>query len=283
VRVVCAGHVNWDVTLFVGRVPAPETEARIERQRQSGGGSAANVAVGLAGLDVPAGLVGSVGDDAHGHLAHRALDEAGVDLGGLRVVDGDTAVKYLLVPTDGEVLVLGTEGANEAVGPDDVDPGYVRRADHCHLTSQRPATAARIAAVAAEAGLTVSLDPGRRVGERDYAGVSPHLDLLFVNEHEADAAGEAPADATVVTKQGAGGAVARTPEGRHDHPGFGTDPVDTAGAGDAFAAGFLATWLDGRDVPAALATGNACGAVATAQEGAQPTLDWEVVRAIRDG
>lgn len=281
VRVVCAGHVNWDVTLFVDRVPTPEAETRIRRQHQSGGGSAANVAVALCDLDREASLVGSVGDDEHGLLARRALADAGVDLGGVETVAGDTAVKYLLVPADGEVIVMGTDGANEAVRPADVEPEYVRRADHCHLTGQRPETAAHLAELADEAGLTVSFDPGRRVAERDYGDIYPHADLLFVNEHEADAV---PATADVViTKYGDAGAVAKTADGSYEHPGYGVDSVDTAGAGDAFAAGFLVAWLNGEKLTAALASGNACGAFAACEEGAQVRLNPEAVRELRDG
>ncbi|MFC6771884.1 carbohydrate kinase, partial [Halorubrum pallidum] len=46
-KVVSAGHINWDVTIHVDRLPEPDGETRIERLEQSGGGSAANVAVGL--------------------------------------------------------------------------------------------------------------------------------------------------------------------------------------------------------------------------------------------
>jgi len=88
IPVLTAGHVNWDVTLRVDRLPQPDGEASIRSQRQSGGGSAANVAAALAGLDVDTGLIGSVGDDDNGLLAHRELEAAGISLAGVRVVEG---------------------------------------------------------------------------------------------------------------------------------------------------------------------------------------------------
>jgi ribokinase len=281
VRVCCSGHVNWDVTLYVDRLPAADGEARIDRQRAAGGGSAANAAAALSSLGVDSGVVGAVGDDENGHLARRELARAGVDRTCLHTADCPTTVKYLLVAEDGEVAVLGNDGANEAVAPDDVDPDYVRAADHVHLTSQRPDTAARLATVANDVGVPVSFDPGRRLPDRAFDEVFARADLVFVNEYEADALdGDAAADATLVVKRGADGATARTPDGSVAHPGFDVDPADTAGAGDAFAAGFLAARLDGADDERALAFANACGALAAREEGARASFDRAAVEAL---
>ncbi len=65
-RVICAGHVNWDVTLRVDALPEPDGEARITDRSRSGGGSASNAAVALAGLDADPPVLGSVGRDDHG-------------------------------------------------------------------------------------------------------------------------------------------------------------------------------------------------------------------------
>ena len=271
-----AGHVNWDVTLRLDRLPRPDGESSIRSQRQSGGGSAANVAVALSRLDVETSMIGSVGDDENGLLARRELEADGVDLAGLKTVDGaETAVKYLLVDDGGQVSVLGNDGVNEAVGPDDVDPAVVRGAEHVHLTSQRPETAATIARIATDADVPVSFDPGRRVGDRTYTEAVALADVLFVSEPEADALFEsrigdrALADRVVVVTAGADGAVVHTPSGSHHHPGYGVESVDSSGAGDAFAAGFVATTLRTEDLGRALAYANACGAITTGRSGAR--------------
>ncbi|MCT9097757.1 carbohydrate kinase family protein [Haloarchaeobius sp. HME9146] len=289
VRVLTAGHVNWDVTLRVDRLPEPDGESRIDSQQASGGGSAANVAVALSHLDVDAELLGSVGDDEHGLLARRELEAADVDLDSLLVAEAaETTVKYLLVDEAGEVAVLGNDGANEAVAPDDVDPEAVRAADHVHLTSQRPDTAARIAEVAAEAGVTVSFDPGRRLADRDFSAALADSDIVFLNDKEAKTVLEneytesAFADRTLVIKRGAAGAVVHTPDASYEHPGFGIDPVDTTGAGDAFAAGFLSALLTTDDYERALERGNACGAITAAEEGARAAPTTEEVEAFLD-
>jgi ribokinase len=293
VQVIAAGHVNWDVTLRVDELPEPDGEARVLGQRRSGGGSAANAAAALAGFDVPAGVVGSVGDDDLGGLARRELRECGVDCSHLRgVADAETSVKYLVVAPDGEVMVLGNDGANEAVAPGDVDPGYVRSADHLHLTSQRPDTAAWLAEVASEAGVTVSFDPGRRLDDRDFSDPFALADVVFVNDRESktvlDERYDHPAasldDRVLVVKHGGDGAVVHAPDGTYEHPGFDVEVVDTTGAGDAFAAGFLAVLLesDDRDYEHALEWANAAGALASREEGARTAPERDEIEAFLD-
>jgi len=283
-RVICAGHVNWDVTLRVDDLPPADGEACITEQRQSGGGSASNAAVVFAGLDHRPTLLGSVGADEHGWLARRELEAAGVDTELVETNGHQTSVKYLIVDDAGEVMVLGNDGANEAFTAADLPDGALTEADHLHLTGQAPATAARLATLATDADVPVSFDPGRRLHERDYTETLPNVDVLFCNEREATVAAEErhhSAVDTVVVKLGSGGAEVRTADGTVIHPGFAVDPVDTTGAGDAFAAGFVAGGKDGDD-EYALAVGNACGALAARTTGARSHVSWRDVEALLD-
>ncbi|MFW5903219.1 MAG: carbohydrate kinase family protein [Halolamina sp.] len=289
VRVVAAGHVNWDVTLRVEALPEPDGEARISSQQRSGGGSAANVAAAIAGYGADAAIVGSVGDDEPGFLARRELERDAVDVSQLRTVrNAETTVKYLIVDAEGEVMVLGNEGANEAFTMDDVDSAVVREADHLHLTSQRPETAIRLAELARDGDATVSFDPGRRIAEQDYGTLPEAADVLFANRREAAVAlaGTAPedfvadTDRILVVKRGGEGAHVYADGVAVEHAGFDITPVDTTGAGDAFAAGFLAVVLGAwdeelrgsihdADFGRALAVANACGAIVACEEGAR--------------
>ena len=281
-RVICAGHVNWDVTLRVDHLPAPDGEARIVSESGHGGGSAANVAVGLSGFGVSASVLGSVGDDERGRTARTRLESEGVDCTHLvGTADADTAVKYLIVDEGGQVIVLGGGGANESFGADDLPGDALATADHLHLTGQRPSTAAELASRGNDAGVTVSFDPGRRIVERDFSAALARADLLFVNTREAEAAlatGAVRDEQVLVVKRGSDGAEVCAPTGSWSHPGYEVDVVDTTGAGDAFAAGFVAALLDGADHPRALAVANAAGALATTVVGARPDLSWDAVR-----
>jgi Sugar kinases, ribokinase family len=309
--VLCVGHVNWDVTLRVAELPAPDGEVQLRGTAEAGGGSAANVAVNLAGLGGDAALFGSTGTDETGERARRELTASGVETH-LVEAEGATAVKYLIVDGDGEVMVLSGAGQNEAFRATDL-PATALETGVCHLTNQPPAVAAAVAERARAHDTTVSLAPGRRLAERDFSTALASADLVFVNEREAASLGTDPwgdrlrADAAVIVTLGAEGAAVHTREWTVTHPGFATTALDTTGAGDAFAAGYLAarrgvvsesvqaavpTTADGeRSLPGttvgnettlgdALALANACGAVASRSLGARVALSADRLRAV---
>lgn len=300
--VISAGHLNWDVTLHVEELPTGDGETRIERLEQSGGGSAANVAVGLVGLEGDAVVFGSVGGDESGAVALRELASAGVNPGHVLVdPDAQTSVTYVIVDATGAVSLLANEGANESFAATGLDDAVLADADHLHLTGQRPETAVSLATMADDHGVPRSFDPGRRVGDRAYDDAIAAVDLLFLNDREADAVAtatdvdpRAPTDHVVVITHGGGGATAYTPEGAVHHPGFPVEAVDTAGAGDAFAAGFLATMLGdpaitAQAVPAdpdayrtPLVVADACGAIAAETVTARASLSWDRLRRVVD-
>ena len=300
--IVAAGHLNWDVTIHVDELPTGDGETQIERLEQSGGGSAANVAVGLVGLGGDAVVFGSVGGDESGAVALRELAGAGVNPGHVLVdPDAQTSVTYVIVDAAGAVSLLANEGANESFAAAGLDDAVLADADHLHLTGQRPETAASLATVAGDHGTPRSFDPGRRVGDRAYDDAIAAVDLLFVNDREADAVAagtdvdpRAPTDHVVVITHGGGGATVHTPEGAVHHQGFPAEAVDTAGAGDAFAAGFLAATLgdpasEARAVPVdpdayrtPLVVANACGAIAAETVTARASLSWDRLRRVVD-
>jgi ribokinase len=281
-RVVCAGHVNWDVTLRVDSLPEPDGESTVDSRTAAGGGSASNVAVGLSDLGLDASLLGSVGDDERGRAACAELVAEGVDCEHVVTsAERETTTKYIVVQPSGEVMVLGCPGANEAFAATDLPDGALRGADHLHLTSQPPETAARLADRASAVGVPVSFDPGRRIDDRGYEEVVTEVDYLFLNDREAALALDAfdLDDRTLVLKHGPDGAEVRLPGGRVAHPGYPIDAVDTTGAGDAFAAGFVAARVAGDGFERSLAVANACGAFVSRVPGAREELSWAEIEA----
>lgn len=282
--IICAGHLNWDVTLRVDALPEPDGEAAITDRFEGGGGSAANASAVLAGLEREPLLLGSVGDDDYGRDARDELASNGVDVSLVKTVgNADTTVKYLVVDATGELMILANEGANERYTAADLPAESLEEARHLHLTGQSPAVARHLAERASRAGLSVSFDPGRRIVDREYGPVFPSTDVVFFNRRELSLARDSgflaqpDTDPLCVVKLGGSGAVADPDGAEITHEGFDVSPVDTAGAGDAFDAGFIAAYLTGAGVDHALAVGNACGAIAVQSRGARVEITWDDV------
>jgi sugar/nucleoside kinase (ribokinase family) len=169
----------------------------------------------------------------------------------------------VLVEPGGERTMLPDAGANDGPLPD-VEPG-----DHLHVVGyallREGPRASALAAIerARAAGVSVSVDPSSWALLRP--GAIPPVDLLLANADEAARldGGE------MVVKLGAGGAR----WGDVHVPAAQVDVVDTTGAGDAFAAGFLSARLRGAGPREALEEGCCVAARAVAQVGARPKYD----------
>jgi sugar/nucleoside kinase (ribokinase family) len=264
-RLVVLGDLMVDV---VARSSGPlargsDTPARVTMH---GGGSASNVAAWAASLGTPVALVCRVGDDERGRIAVAELRAAGVDVHADVDPARPTGTCVVLVEPDGERTMLPDPGANNA------PLGGIPPGDHLHVVGyallRDGPRASALAAIeqARAAGMTVSVDPSSWAFL--YPGAIPAVDLLLPNEEEAELAGTA---AEVVTKLGPAGA--RWTDGTETItvPAEPVAVVDTTGAGDAFAAGFLTARLAGADPRAALQAGCHVAARAVAQVGGRPS------------
>jgi sugar/nucleoside kinase (ribokinase family) len=278
------GDLVEDIVVWAGEPvrAATDTAAQVFRAR---GGSGANVAA-LAAARVPTRFIGRVGADAAGEALVAELAGHGVDVRVQRT--GRTGTVVLLIDSDGERTMFPDRGASallEGVDPAWLDgvawlhvPAYgferePMRGELVRLVAQVRATGARVSLDASSTGLLAGI--GVEVALALMREVGP--DVLFANEAEAEllglaGGGEAAASVarTVVVKHGplptdvveAGELVARVD----------VEPVtgirDLTGAGDAFAAGFLAATLRGADPATACLEGHALAASVLTNPGA---------------
>jgi ribokinase len=290
-RLVVLGDVMVDVVCRLDRPLALGSDApgRIEFGY---GGSAANVAA-WAATAAPSGgrpvLAGRIGADDRGRAAEAELRATGVDTRLTVDAEHPTGTCVVLVGPDGERSMVPDPGANDRLEDGDLPDELLVEGAHLHLTGyslvrdgSRPAARSAIAR-AGRRGITVSVDPSSAAllspGFVDeLAGVGlllPNLEeaLVLSGESAVERAAAALARRVpeVVITLGAEGALWTDGRGvcRVGAAGAGT-ALDSTGAGDAFAAGFLVARLSGAGPEAALRTGCELAAVAVRTPGARP-------------
>lgn len=291
-RLLVIGDVVTDVlALHAGPVAAgTDTPADIVVRP---GGAAANTAAWAASLGVPVTLLARVGTDT-GDWHRAQLAAAGVTP--VLSIDPDrpTAVIVVMVDPSGERTMLTNRGAGELLGPADWDDALLEGAGHLHLSgyllfAPRGRKLADLATARARSrGLTVSVDPAstgflRKFGAANFVAATAGADVIVPNQSEAVLlTGEADPETAAaklsqsyglaVVKLGADGAVAaRDGLITAQVGGNSVTVIDSTGAGDAFAAGFLVAHLGGADDGTALLAGCRAGSSAVTRVSGRPS------------
>jgi ribokinase len=245
VLICTLGDLLLDVIVLTGDAAGPDQEGTVET-RVGAGGQSANVAAWAAELGARARFVGKRGSDGAAELVARELEEHGVELLG-PVEDGSNGVVVSLVSPDGGRTMLSDRGVAPFLRAEELEIRWFTGCDWLHLSGysllRRPieeAAAKATGAVQAQGG-RISVDlasasgiaaygPERLVGRLELL----RPDVVFANESELAAIGGS-VPGTLVLKRGADGFSA---DGQ-DYPALDAEVVDTTGAGDALAAGYL--------------------------------------------
>ncbi|WP_281018228.1 MULTISPECIES: adenosine kinase [unclassified Minwuia] len=261
------------------------------------GGSAANTAVGVAALGGRSAFIGRVQDDQLGEVFAHDIRAAGVTYSAPAAKPGlGTARCLILVTPDAQRTMNTFLGASAEIGPDDVDADLVASGRITYLEGylwdQPLAKQAmrRAADVARDAGRQVAMSLSdafcvdrHRDEFRDL--VEGPLDIVFANEAEIMSlyqtdSFETALDAVrgkvqlAVLTRSEKGCVIVAPDGVHEVPASPpTALVDTTGAGDLFAAGFLRGITSGRGLVDAGRIGAVAAAEIISHYGARPEAD----------
>jgi ribokinase len=265
-RITVVGSINLDLVAFCERLPrAGETLTDAELARVPGG-KGANQAVAAARLGAEVSFIGCAGSDDFGALARSGLEEAGVDLSGLQVVDEPTGVALILVEAGGENQIVVAPGANRRLAPGSF---MIGEADAVLCQLEIPVESVAAAAEQAEAMFCLNAAPALPVP----LDVLARADLIVANSFELDTLGSSSLGGLFALTLGAEGALlleggeelarARPPT---------VKSVDGTAAGDAFCACLVVSLLEARGYEESLRRACTAGAIAASRPGAQPSL-----------
>lgn len=294
-KVCVLGSINTDLVVRCPSLPKAGQTVLGGSFAVHPGGKGANQAVAAARAGADVTMIGVVGDDAYGSRRVDELAAEGIDIFRVRRCAEPTGVALITVDGAGENTIVVAPGANAAMTPDDAAGDAIRDADALLMQLEVPIDAVMAAArIARSHGTLVVLNaaPARPI-PAELVGL---IDLLVVNKTEAiELTNQDRPTVEALTMLGVASAVMTLgDEGarytHHGHAGgvyaFPVEPIDTVGAGDAFAGVLTVRWaehvngldpllngvLDQVEVLDAVCWACAAGALATTVRGATPAL-----------
>ena len=289
---------------LIDAATADRLYAAMPAAQETSGGSAANTCAVAALLGARVAYLGKVADDQLGAVFAHDIGRVGVHFPTAKLAGGaPTARSLIMVTQDGQRTMNTFLGACVSFGPDDVDPALVADAAVTYLEGylfdppEAQAAFRKAAEAAHAAGRQVALslsDPfcvhRHRAAFRTL--VDGHVDILFANEAEitalyetntlAEAVAWARRDVALaaITRSEAGSIVIRGGD-TEEVAAVPTQVIDTTGAGDAYAAGFLAGLTAGKPLAECGRLGSVAAAEVISHYGARPQADLKALAGIK--
>jgi len=300
IQIVALGALNIDHIKMVERI-LEDGEAVALETKSSPGGSAANTIYGLAKLGVSTAFCGVVGDDDYGKILLQDFQKVGVNTTNIRVKrEARTGTVLCLSDKWGRRSLYVMPGANNLLAMADLDPAYINGAGMLHLSSFADDRQFKVVLELVDkldSSVKLSFAPGALYAVKGLQNLAPILNrtyLLFLNQDEMrQLTGEdviAGAESClrqgcqkVVVTLGTGEkldnvtAVGYIKDAEDEHiveplsPDMGAG-VDTTGAGDAFAAGFLYGVVKGKGLEECGRLGNIVAYLCISKIGAREAL-----------
>lgn len=293
-ELVIVGDTFVDLVCRVPAVPATGGAVLGSRLEGTGGGSGGNMAVTAAHLGLGVHLITVVGDDDHGKLALAEYRDAGIDCSGVAVRTGvPTSAAIILIDARAERTIIGCSNGAAADLMTDSDLAATLSAPPAHLllsglmmSAESTGRACVEFARSLPATTRLYFDPNPRLQPEEitdeirgrYRALVARADVVLAGDDELELLGfQRQPGQILVRKQGSAGSVVETDAGSTHIPAHTVDVVNSTGAGDAFAAAYVAATIRGRDPVAAARLATAAGALAVTSPGSRGDFDWETV------
>ena len=290
-RVVVVGSCNVDLTTFTDRFPLPGETIFGDQFDLGFGGNGANQAVAARRCGADVAMVARVGNDLFGEATIRNFDRLGIDATHVRVVEGaSSGVAPIFVDSAGQNRIIVVKGANDRLGPADVDAAVdlIGAADCVVLQFEVPLeTVAHTIRLAHDRNVRTILNPAPALPVN--SDILRYADYVIPNETEAQLITGVPVNTTegversaralldrgarrVIVTLGERGALLAKPAGMDWLPAVRVDTRDTTGAGDAFIGSFATFVVEGVDERGAVARANLYAALSTTAVGTQKSF-----------
>lgn len=285
---ICCGAINWDINLFMERLPRTGEEVPVNMIQRVSGGTAANVSVAAARIlgENRVAFIGALGEDAIAEAQIKILENEGVDPSGILLIpDEESGQAYISISVDGANEIHTYFGANlQITGEHMLDKerlDLIKQAKVCVIMDPPIETAEKLAELCKKHGVKVIWDPGV-YAEEGLEALLPTLknvDYFILNHIEyenlldtsnpkcvAEALTEHVPDLNAIIKHGAEGCILCEDEGGTiiqmeavPLPELGLKVINTVGCGDAFIGGFASALVMGLSHIEALRQASAAG------------------------
>ena len=290
--------LNKSNMTLIGEQRSDYLRSVLTKSRQTPGGSAANTIVGIADLGGEVGFIGKVSDDPLGQAFMQSIREAGVSFNVPPASDGPATGRCVIIVTPDAVRTMNTcLGVSAYLYPADIDPNFVASAQvlYCEgyiwdvpVTKQairQAIDAAKAASTKVSFTLSDTRCVERHLEEWESLLEEGFIDILFGNEEElavltgADSLEESLAAVRscceiVCATRGREGSAVATAEEVFDIPPYEVSRrVDTTGAGDMYAAGFLYGFTSGIGLASCGRLASLVAGQIIMHEGARPERD----------
>ena len=264
------------------------------------GGSAHNIAYGIAFLGKKSGLIGCIGDDEFGKSILRSLELAGVDINGIQISKKPTGKSVVLVGEDNERTIIIFRGANDYIDQKKISKEYINMFRYFVFTSvigdESIKALDKSIKYALQSDLIVIANPSSSMivnRKKDFMRFLEKSRIAIMNEEEAmlitgkkipkclDLIKNLGPDTVVITR-GKKGCIAIHGRKIYEQKGFNVKTIDTTGAGDAFTAGFLNSIIRRDSIEYALKYATVCSALNVKSFGAVTNFpsENEIMRVI---
>jgi len=256
--VLALGTCNIDFLMKVARFSSADDEVDIENLNISLGGSAANFAVKTSRLGLNTGIMARIGEDHYGHYIRSQFKKEKINTEQLISIDERTGMAFISVDPQGERSIYTFMGANSKFKLEKQDIHLIKRSEILHITGMYT----EVVEEASKHANILSLNPGSLMssyGMEKLANILKNTEILFLNKKEVTLlTGKNFEDGAkllidtgipmVVVTMGRDGSKVYTQNEDFEYHSKDVNVLDTTGAGDSFAAGFINAFHKKKDI-----------------------------------